>query len=119
MGPTEGRDVWQELGDHGQAGMSSPSDRFAQPGGVPVDDDGGKQVEACHAVVLAFRAAIPDFSLTADAQGVLQGVVGFSLVEALLHDSTAARVGALFQLFVQDTTAQDFGLPSSAIRLRM
>ena len=39
--------------------------------------------------------------------------------EALLHDSTAARVGALFQLLVQDTTAQDFGLPSSAIRLRM
>ena len=40
-------------------------------------------------------------------------------LEALLHDSTAARVGALFQLLVQDTTAQDFGLPSSAIRLRM
>ena len=38
---------------------------------------------------------------------------------ALLHDSTAARVGALFQLLVQDTTAQDFGLPSSSIRLRM
>ena len=43
----------------------------------------------------------------------------FSLSSALLHDSTAARVGALFQLLVQDTTAQDFGLPSSAIRLRM
>ena len=41
------------------------------------------------------------------------------MVQALLHDSTAARVGALFQLLVQDTTAQDFGLPSSAIRLRM
>ena len=37
---------------------------------------------------------------------------------ALLHDSTAARVGALFQLLVQDTTAQDFGLPSSAIVVR-
>ena len=42
-----------------------------------------------------------------------------SLDTALLHDSTAARVGALFQLLVQGTTAQDFGLPSSAIRLRM
>ena len=42
-----------------------------------------------------------------------------SINAALLHDSTAARVGALFQLLVQDTTAQDFGLPSSAIRLRM
>ena len=71
--------MWQELGDHGQAGMSSPSDRFAQPGGVPVDDDGGKQVEACHAVVPAFRAAIPDFSLTADAQGVLQEAETFEV----------------------------------------
>ena len=43
----------------------------------------------------------------------------YRVVTALLHDSTAARVGALFQLLVQDTTAQDFGLPSSAIRLRM
>ena len=43
----------------------------------------------------------------------------FALARALLHDSPAARVGALFQLLVQDTTAQDFGLPSSAIRLRM
>ncbi len=43
----------------------------------------------------------------------------YKRVKALLHDSTAARVGALFQLLVQDTTAQDFGLPSSAIRLRM
>ena len=43
----------------------------------------------------------------------------YAATTALLHDSTAARVGALFQLLVQDTTAQDFGLPSSAIRLRM
>ena len=47
------------------------------------------------------------------------GGLGFTQTWALLHDSTAARVGALFQLLVQDTTAQDFGLPSSAIRLRM
>ena len=46
-------------------------------------------------------------------------LINFALHMALLHDSTAARVGALFQLLVQDTTAQDFGLPSSAIRLRM
>ena len=47
------------------------------------------------------------------------GPAEWALLGALLHDSTAARVGALFQLLVQDTTAQDFGLPSSAIRLRM
>ena len=53
-------------------------------------------------------------------QEMLQGNVDlYAKWMALLHDSTAARVGALFQLLVQDTTAQDFGLPSSAIRLRM
>ena len=52
--------------------------------------------------------------------GVRAGVpMELEFIVALLHDSTAARVGALFQLLVQDTTAQDFGLPSSAIRLRM
>ena len=52
-----------------------------------------------------------------NANGVLHSA--FLRRLALLHDSTAARVGALFQLLVQGTTAQDFGLPSSAIRLRM
>ena len=51
--------------------------------------------------------------------GSIDLLVNNAGIEALLHDSTAARVGALFQLLVQDTTAQDFGLPSSAIRLRM
>ena len=57
-------------------------------------------------------------SLSGDIVACAQQPV-FRVAEALLHDSTAARVGALFQLLVQDTTAQDFGLPSSAIRLRM
>ena len=38
-------------------------DCFTQADGVPVDDDGGEQVEICHAVVLALGAAIPDLSL--------------------------------------------------------
>ena len=50
---------------------------------------------------------------------ILKDSKSYPYNKALLHDSTAARVGALFQLLVQDTTAQDFGLPSSAIRLRM
>ena len=82
----------QELGDDGQAGVSSPGDCFAQPGGVPVDDDGGEQVEACHAVVLPLRGPIPDFSLASDAQGILQGVVGFSLVQADVGTPLHGRV---------------------------
>ena len=57
----------------------------------------------------------PDLRLARRARTI----ANLARVMALLHDSTAARVGALFQLLVQDTTAQDFGLPSSAIRLRM
>ena len=54
-----------------------------------------------------------------DATETEQQLEDLLVNSALLHDSTAARVGVLFQLLVQDTTAQDFGLPSSAIRLRM
>ena len=60
------------------------------------------------------------FPRTLDLHAQGRFAIGFYQQKAaLLHDSTAARVGALFQLLVQDTTAQDFGLPSSAIRLRM
>ena len=62
------------------------------------------------------RLALP-LPLRAKMTGLAIFVCGF--MGALLHDSTAARVGALFQLLVQGTTAQDFGLPNSAIRLRM
>ena len=50
VAPSEGRGVWQEPRHHGQAGVSSSGDRFAQPGGVPVNDDGGEQIEACQAL---------------------------------------------------------------------
>ena len=59
--------------------------------GVPVDDDGGEQVQPCHAVVLTFDGPISDFPLATDAQGIFQSVMGFSLVEtdlgAALHVS--------------------------------
>ena len=43
----------QELGLDGQAGVLPLSDRFAEMGGIPVNDDGGEQVKPGHAVVLA------------------------------------------------------------------
>jgi len=52
--------------------------------GVPVDDDGGEQVQTGHAVVLTLGSAIPDFTLSPDAQGVFQGVMGLTLVQANL-----------------------------------
>ena len=57
--------------------------------GVPIDDDGGKQVEADHAIVLALGRAIPNFTLGADTQGVFQGMVRLAFVQpdlgAALH----------------------------------
>ena len=50
--PTSG--MWgQEIGFYSQPSVSPLSDRFAEMGGIPVDDDGGEQVEPDHEVVLA------------------------------------------------------------------
>ena len=64
MAPPKGRDVGQKLGLNGQAGESPLSDRFAEMGGIPVNDDGGQQVEPGHAVVLALAGTVVNFALT-------------------------------------------------------
>ena len=43
----------QELGLDGQLGVFPPSDHFAEVGGIPVNDDGGEEVEPGNVVVLA------------------------------------------------------------------
>ena len=43
----------REPGLDRQAGVFPLSDRFAKVDGVPVNDDGGEQVETGHAAVLA------------------------------------------------------------------
>ncbi|MGF6862463.1 hypothetical protein ABIE69_003051 [Rhodobacteraceae bacterium MBR-64] len=50
--------------------------------GVPVDNDGGEQVETGHAIVLTLGRAIPDFALASDAQSVFQCVMRLALVQA-------------------------------------
>ena len=47
----------QEFGLDRQAGEFPLSDRFAETGGIPVNDDGGEEVEAGHAVMLALAGA--------------------------------------------------------------
>ena len=56
----------QELGLDRQAGVFPRSDRCAEMGGIPVNDDGGEQVEPGHAVVLALARAVADFALAPD-----------------------------------------------------
>ena len=80
-----------QLGVDRQAVVLSLSDRFAEMGGIPVNDDGGEEVEAGHAVALAFTGAVADFALAADAKRVLEGVMSLALVEA--GAGTALHIG--------------------------
>ena len=58
------------------------SDRFAEMGGIPVNDDGGEQVEPGHAVVLALAGAVADFAMAPDPERVLERVMSLALVQA-------------------------------------
>ena len=71
----------QELGLDGQSGVFQLSDRFAEIGGIPVNDDGGEQVESGHAVVLSLAGAVADFALAPDAERVLERVMSLALVQ--------------------------------------
>ena len=51
-------------------------------GGIPVNDDGGEQVEPGHAVVLALARAVADFALASDPERVLERVMSLALVRA-------------------------------------
>ena len=65
----------------------SCSNRLPEVLGVPVDDDGGQQVQPGRAVVLTFEGPITDFTLANDAQGVFEGVMGLALVETDLREA--------------------------------
>ncbi len=79
----------QEVGRAVEAFASATGDGLAEMLGVPVDDDCGEEVQSGHAEVLSFGGAIADFTLAADAESVLQSVMGLALVEtdlgAALH----------------------------------
>ena len=72
----------QGFGLDGQAGVFPLSDRFAEMGGIAVNDHGGEQVEPGHAVVLALAGAVADFALAPDPERVLERVMSLVLVLA-------------------------------------
>ena len=63
-----GQAVGQELWLDCQAGVFPLSDRFAEMSGIPVDDDGGEQVEPGYAVLLALARAVTDLALTPERE---------------------------------------------------
>ena len=70
----------EQFGGGGDAGLLAGQDRLAQLQRIPVDDDGGQQIEPSHAVVLTLAGAVTQFAALVEVDGTLQGVVGFSLV---------------------------------------
>jgi hypothetical protein len=74
---------------HIETCLLSLGDGLAEMDAVPVDDDGGEQIETGHAIVLSLHRPVSDFALTSDAQGVFESMVRLALVEtdtgAALH----------------------------------
>ena len=66
MGPTERRDVREEMCWRVQPGPFPLRDSDTKLFCIPEDDDGGEQVEPSDPEVLAFRVAIADFALSTD-----------------------------------------------------
>ena len=54
-----------------QPGILALHDSFAQTSRIPVNHDGGQQIERGHSVVLAFRGSVPDLALSPDPECIL------------------------------------------------
>ena len=85
----------QKIGRAGEACTATGRYCLTKVLGVPIDNDGGTQVEAGHAIVLALDRAVADFALASDAQSVIQGMVRLALVQpdlgAALHIEVTGR----------------------------
>ena len=57
---------------------------FTKVLGIPIDDDGGEQVQPCHPEMLPLGCPVANFALATSAQGIREGVVGLAFVEANL-----------------------------------
>lgn len=79
------------------SGGDQLSDDLAKACGVPVDDDGGEEVQSCHSEVLSFSGAVAGLATTTECDGTLQRVMGFSFVQAELRATLHGIVTDLAQ----------------------
>ncbi len=63
MGPSEGRDVREEVCWRVQPGLFPLRDSDTKLFCIPIDYDGGEQVQPCDPEVLALCGAVADFPL--------------------------------------------------------
>jgi len=59
---------------------------------IPIDYDGGEQVESCDPKVLAFCGAVSDFALATDPQGTFQSMVRLTFIESNVGTALHVRV---------------------------
>ena len=89
MAPSKRRDVPEQVLRRLDAGAFAFPDSASELIRVPVDDDRCEQIESGDPEVLALGCPVADFTLAADPQGILQGVVRLALVQSgigsLLH----------------------------------
>ena len=78
--------MWAKSSGSTVAGVGPLSDRFVEMGGIPVNDDGGEQVEPGRAVVLAFARRV-------EPGRVLQMLVSAGSASPLsVHSATSGAV---------------------------
>ena len=65
-----------------QAFALTLQDCFAELIRIPEDDDCREQIQAGQTEMLTFCGPIPDLALTANPQGVLQGMMCFALIQS-------------------------------------
>ena len=87
--------------------------------GVPVNDDGGEEVQPGHSEVLALGCSITDFTLAPYAQGVFQRMMRFALIQADLGTALHGwSLGAIRQIRLSDilfaiAISAAYGAPTS------
>lgn len=108
VGPSERGDMREQSGVAIQPGPLPCGDSLTEMLGVPVDDDGGEQIETSHAVVLPLGGTVVDFALAPDAQGVFQGVMGLALVQSDLGPALHVSVEEPFDDEEGPLDAADF-----------
>ena len=75
------------------AGLFKRGDHFPQLRGVPVDDDGGEQVQPGQTVMLAFGRAVANFAASTERDRAFEGVMRFAFVQARLGAAAQIEIG--------------------------
>ena len=89
-------------------GLSQPSDDLSELPSVPVDDDGGKEVQAGDPVVLRLGRPIADLTASVEADGTLERMMGLTFVEPHLRPSLEVGVAQPVEDEDRSLEAADF-----------